>query len=183
LFAIGIGYATDMAASESELGLSELNRPKLLPDGVEDNEEFKTHSAIGVQTVDFREFAPSPEGVGEVRAFVREVLEDLNMDEDCIFQSQLVADELATNAMKHAGSIYSVAIEVTERVVRVAVRDDSSVLPTPQAPPLESTCGRGLSIVSSTANRWGTVPLGLGKEMWADVPHRRSIPRFEVNSA
>jgi anti-sigma regulatory factor (Ser/Thr protein kinase) len=171
-----------MTASETELAITELDRPKLLPDGVEDNEEFKAHSAIGVQTVDFREFPPSAEGVGEVRGFVREVLEKLNMDEDCIFQSQLVADELATNAMKHARSIYSVAIEVTERVVRLAVRDDSSVVPAPQTPRLDSTCGRGLSIVSSTANRWGIVPLGLGKEMWADVPRRESIPPLEVNS-
>jgi anti-sigma regulatory factor (Ser/Thr protein kinase) len=158
-----------MTPSESDLALDDEDRPNLLPEGVEDDEEFKAHSAIAVRTVDFREFAPSVEVIAEVRRFVRDVLEALDLDETCVFESQLVADELATNAATHACSIFSVAIEIAETFVRVAVRDDSNVLPIQPVTTAESIGGRGLSIVSGTAIGWGTVSLGQGKEMWADI--------------
>jgi anti-sigma regulatory factor (Ser/Thr protein kinase) len=163
-----------MTPSEIDLALRDEERPNLLPEGVEDDEEFKAHSAVEVRTLDFREFAPSLEAIAEVRRFIRDVLAPLGVDEMCIFESQLVADELATNAATHARSIFSVAVELTETFVRVAVRDDSNVLPIPQLATTESMSGRGLSIVSGTAIGWGTVSLGQGKETWADILHHAS---------
>jgi anti-sigma regulatory factor (Ser/Thr protein kinase) len=139
------------------------------PTTVGDEAEIREHSAVEVQTVGFREFTPSVECEHEVRLFVAETLEAKGVDGDCIFECQLVADELADNALRHAGSIFSVAVELTDSFVRIAVRDESNVSAMEQFGPPEGQGGRGLAIVSGTASGWGTVPLGRGKETWADV--------------
>lgn len=127
-----------------------------------------------VETIAFQEFQPDPASVAEVRHFVSEALERVGLDDDHIFECALIADELATNAVTHAGTIFSVAIELTDSFVRIAVRDDADEMPMSQQASNEAVSGRGLSIVDGTSVGWGTVPLGLGKETWADVGLRAS---------
>lgn len=132
-------------------------------------DELREHASLEVHTIGFREFSPSPDCVGEVRQFVKETLERVGLDKNVIFECALVADELAANAVLHAGSIFSVAIELTEEFVRIAVRDESDSPPVPQHTALGEEGGRGLVIVAGTASGWGSVTLGRGKETWADV--------------
>jgi anti-sigma regulatory factor (Ser/Thr protein kinase) len=122
-----------------------------------------------IETIGFEEFAPSPECIALVRQFVGRVLESHLLPADQVFECQLIADELATNALRHAGSIFSVAVEIADTGVRIAVRDDSSDYPVRRHSSTESLGGRGLSIVSATSEEWGVESLGLGKETWADV--------------
>ena len=136
---------------------------------VGDRDELREHASIEVHTVGFEEFMPSPECVGEVRTFVKHTLEDAGVDRDAVFECQLVADELAANAVRHARSIFSVGIELTDALVRIAVRDESNALPVQKPRTPDAPNGRGLVIVSGTAGGWGSVPLGRGKEIWADV--------------
>lgn len=145
------------------------DRPSIMPDGVEDDDQFRAHSAVEVNTVGYREFAPSVECVTEVRRFVEETLVPAGIDGLRVFECQLVADELAANAVRHAQSVFSVAVELTDAFVRIAVRDESSELPVERGTQVESLHGRGLAIVSGTASGWGTVMLGRGKETWADI--------------
>lgn len=137
---------------------------------VGDRNELSEHTSFEVNTVGFQEFTPSDECVGEVRHFVKHTLDARGVDDDVNFECQLVADELAANAVRHAGSIFSVAIELNDSMVRIAVRDESNVPPTEKPSTPEAQNGRGLVIVSGTAEGWGSVPLGRGKEIWADVP-------------
>ena len=131
--------------------------------------ELREHSSIEVCTIGFREFTPSFDCVREVRHFVKENLERVGLDRECVFECQLVADELAANAVLHARSIFSVAIELTQELVRIAVRDESNSPPVAQDSATRGESGRGLVIVSGTASGWGSVSLGRGKEIWADV--------------
>jgi hypothetical protein len=155
----------------------------IAPNAAFDYDELREHWAVEVQTVGFREFTPSAECLREVRLFVLEALAKGGMDADLVFECQLVADELATNAVLHAGSIFSVAVELTDTSVRIAVRDDSNAPLVQQDSPPEAQEGRGLAIVSGTAGGWGTVPLGRGKETWADLsrPPPSSSPLVERN--
>jgi two-component sensor histidine kinase len=132
-------------------------------------DELREHALLEVHTIGFREFTPSRESVPEVRQFVKETLQRVGLDRDTLFECQLVADELAANAVLHARSIFSVAIELTQELVRLAVRDDSNERPEEQHAAPREESGRGLVIVSGTASGWGSVPLGRGKEIWADV--------------
>ena len=132
-------------------------------------DELREHAMLETHTIGFREFTPSRDCVREVRHFVKESLEHAGLDQDVVFECQLVADELAANAVLHAGSIFSVALEVMPEFVRVAVRDESNSRPKERHFSPEKEGGRGLVIVSGTASGWGSVPLGRGKEIWADV--------------
>jgi serine/threonine-protein kinase RsbW len=137
---------------------------------VRHQQELRRSIEFEVHTVGFQEFTPMPECVGDVRDFVKCTLEKANIDLDAVFECQLIADELAANAVRHAGSIFSVAIELTDVMVRIAVRDESNELPVQKVSTPDALNGRGLVIVSGTAEGWGSVPLGRGKETWADVP-------------
>ena len=130
---------------------------------------MRQHALVEVHTIGFQEFTPSPGCVGEVRHFVKHTLEEAGVDQDAVFDCQLVADELAANAVRHAGSIFSVGVELTDTLVRIAVRDESNALPEQKDSTPDAPNGRGLVIVSGTSGGWGSVPLGRGKEIWADV--------------
>ncbi len=132
-------------------------------------DELREHALHELDTIGFREFTPSRDCVREVRQFVKETLERIGTDKDVLFECQLVADELAANAVRHVGSIFSVAIELTQTFVRIAVRDESNNRPVRRRAAPGGEGGRGLAIVSGTASGWGSVPLGRGKETWADV--------------
>ena len=82
---------------------------------------------------------------------------------------ELIADELATNALTYTGSFYSVVVEQSDESVRIGVRDDSRILPVLRESTADSESGHGLRIVSETSSHWGAESLGLGKETWADV--------------
>jgi hypothetical protein len=51
----------------------------------------------------------------------------------------------------------------------VAVRDRSDVIPSYSGGPVPPTAygGRGMLLIDSVATRWGNLPLGEGKVVWA----------------
>lgn len=115
----------------------------------------------------FHEYLPTAEEIVAARRFVHETLADAGADEDVRAAAELVVDEFALNAVRHAGTFFSVSVEKGPDAVRIAVRDDSDVFPAVQEHVVLSISGRGLSIVASTAEQWGAQSLGRGKEVWA----------------
>lgn len=101
------------------------------------------------------------------RDFVAAVLLDHGFggDADAVL---LLVSELATNAVRHAGTPFEVAVDVREAGVRVAVIDgDISHPPQVRHPGVDDTSGRGLLIVDDLAERWGTEELDDGsKSVW-----------------
>jgi anti-sigma regulatory factor (Ser/Thr protein kinase) len=126
-------------------------------------------SAVTFETAGFQEFTPTADSVAEARHFVGDILSRRGFGADHVFGCQLVADEFATNALVHAGTFFSVGVEVAGERVRIAVRDDSDNPPVLRESSLESLRGRGLSIVANESAEWGSDSLGLGKETWAEV--------------
>jgi anti-sigma regulatory factor (Ser/Thr protein kinase) len=115
----------------------------------------------------FHEYLPTPEEIVSARHFVHETLSASGAQEDVIAAAELVVDEFALNAVRHAGTFFSVSIEEAPGAVRIAVRDDSNAFPEVRDHVVLSISGRGLSIVASTAEQWGAESLGRGKEVWA----------------
>jgi anti-sigma regulatory factor (Ser/Thr protein kinase) len=134
-----------------------------------DEPQPSSEADLSFETIGYEEFAPDVTTVAEVRQFVRQILENHGFNSQSVFACELIADELATNALKYSGMFYSVAIELSNVSVRIAVRDDSRVLPALREYAIDTDEGRGLSIVSKTSTDWGIESLGLGKETWADV--------------
>jgi anti-sigma regulatory factor (Ser/Thr protein kinase) len=136
-----------------------------LIEGEQDGAVGEWHSDFDV--LGFHEFFPTAEEIGAARHFVHDTLAAQGTDPDITAAAELVVDEFALNAVRHAGTFFSVVVERGPQGVRVAVRDDSNVFPRMREHVVLSISGRGLSIVASTAEQWGAESLGRGKEVWA----------------
>lgn len=81
---------------------------------------------------------------------------------------QLVASELAANAVRHARTPFKVILEKADNSVLLSVQDGSPSPPAHLATDYLDTAGRGVSIVDLVSNDWGvTDGPGEGKSVWA----------------
>jgi anti-sigma regulatory factor (Ser/Thr protein kinase) len=100
---------------------------------------------------------------------------------------ELVASELLTNAILHAGGDVDVLIQRRHQGVRIVVGDGRpDLVPAPQEVPIDrlgddeldmlawsvfegTTTGRGLLLVDAFADAWGVTVSGASKEVWAEI--------------
>lgn len=115
-----------------------------------------------------RRFAGSIEDARRARRFATEVLTEWQLD-DAIEDCGLVVGELATNAVRHAGSDFTVSLSRTDGDIHIAVGDSSANAPELRSPIASERSGRGLRIVDAIAARWGYRVDDDGKVVWADV--------------
>lgn len=86
----------------------------------------------------------------------------------------LLADEVTSNALRHAGGATQVVIYGSADHVYVEVSDDSPVLPTPLQPTPYQDRGRGLLLLERLASSWGVDPLPTGgKTVWFELRSTR----------
>lgn len=86
---------------------------------------------------------------------------------------QLVASELASNAVAHARTPFSVTLSGANTSVLLAIQDESTSIPVRSAPDVMAIGGRGLMIVELLSQDWGTSTDGHGfKSVWASFPSR-----------
>jgi anti-sigma regulatory factor (Ser/Thr protein kinase) len=129
------------------------------------------------------EFAAEREAPGQARRLAVAALRQRGHDESLVQDAALVLSELATNAVVHAGSPFSVAVRTQESVLRVAVQDAS---PLDAASPEQSwapeqgsvtghglvaRAGHGLGLIDVLATRWGVEASASGKVVWAELPY------------
>jgi anti-sigma regulatory factor (Ser/Thr protein kinase) len=115
-----------------------------------------------------RRFPRNPAGPRLARRFVTETLLGWDLGalvSDCL----LVVSELATNAIRHAGSEFTVSVSKWNGGVTLMVGDASTAPPVHREPDAATTNGRGLRLVSENVTRWGHFPAGVGKLVWAHV--------------
>lgn len=114
------------------------------------------------------------------RRFVRSTLQSWERD-GLIETAVLVVSELATNAVLHARSAFTVTVVLDEHGgLRIEVLDGSPKLPLRRAASRGATTGRGLAIVQGLVTDWGSEPLETGKRIWVqldqEAPNRRPEP-------
>ena len=102
------------------------------------------------------------------RHFVANTLQEWRCS-SLIEDASLIVTELATNAVTHAQTDFLVTLARGRTSVRISVQDSSYVAPTVAIAPRGSTSGRGLTLVSAVANRWGDGSAGSGKVVWAEL--------------
>ncbi|WIM99459.1 ATP-binding protein [Actinoplanes oblitus] len=96
--------------------------------------------------------------------------------DDLADAARIVAGELVTNAVVHAGTMIDLRFSLGRRHLMITVRDGSRAMP--QVAGVASTdplAPRGLLLVEQFAKRWGAVPAEGGKVVWASlsgVPER-----------
>jgi two-component sensor histidine kinase len=114
----------------------------------------------------------SPISASRARDFVTQHLVDHRLSY-LVDPVRLVASELATNALLHAQTAFSVTLAATDQTVLLTVRDDSPALPTRRAAQAMDPSGRGLDIVRIVSHDWGTNEDGAGsKAVWASFAIR-----------
>jgi hypothetical protein len=124
---------------------------------------------VPVQPCDLEaEFLWSGRSPGQARHFVVDTLAAWG----CwalLNDAAVITTELATNAVLHAQSGFTVVVSRRPEGIRIAVRDASLVRPQPRrAGPFE-TSGRGLRMVAALSARWGSELVPGGKTIWADL--------------
>ena len=120
-----------------------------------------------------------PADVGSVpatRQFVAGVLRSWRMPEVIEGDVLLLSSELASNAVRHAGSRFTVIVRYDGERLRVEVGDGSRAMPRKRSPGLDDVGGRGLVLVDGLASAWGVLPTLEGKRVWFDLPADAAAP-------
>lgn len=112
---------------------------------------------------------PSASSVGAGREFLARTLAQWGCD-DVEWPAMLVLSELATNAVLHAGTDFTVSLDLLDDALRLQVRDGSRRTPRVRHYGLDATTGRGLELVGTLAREWGVEPDGSGKTVWCVLP-------------
>ncbi len=115
-----------------------------------------------------RSFVGTLNAPRDARQFVMDTLRQWGK-EDVISDAALVVTELATNAVLHAQSEFTVVITPVPGAVRISVRDGDMSMPTQRDSPPEAFNGRGLGLVSALASHWAVELVPGGKEVWAEL--------------
>lgn len=90
-------------------------------------------------------------------------------DDAVAADAAIVAAELASNAVLHARTPFTVALSWWTDRVRIAVRD-AVPLTVASGEPMVPKLGHGLDLVAKVARDWAVEPLADGKVVWAELP-------------
>ncbi|MEP7046476.1 MAG: MEDS domain-containing protein [Ilumatobacteraceae bacterium] len=118
--------------------------------------------------VEVRTFVCDSASLSDTRRFVAETLDGWGRAQ-LVDDATIIISELATNAILHARTDFTIVLSNQAGGVRLSVRDASVVAPQLRTPGPTAITGRGLLLVAAIARRWGTQPVGDGKFIWAEL--------------
>ncbi|MER7811953.1 SpoIIE family protein phosphatase [Streptomyces sp900116325] len=111
-------------------------------------------------------FPAEAQSVSDARHAARECLTRWDLD-DHIPTTDLIVSELATNVIRHAQGPIRLRL-ILDRALSTEVSDDADTVPHLRHARLQDEGGRGLFIVASLAQHWGTRYEETGKTIWAE---------------
>lgn len=112
-----------------------------------------------------KEFEAHPVSVRMARDFVVRQMEHWRLDA-VGWAAGVLVTELASNAVTHARTPYSVALARSADDVLLQVRDGSERLPLLVGGGSKSEAGRGLHVVQAVTRSWGVTTVTGGKLVW-----------------
>jgi anti-sigma regulatory factor (Ser/Thr protein kinase) len=113
-------------------------------------------------------FVPVPLAIRAVRRFVTDALHGWG-ENALVNEANIVASELATNAVVHATSPFRVSVQRCGSTVKIAVEDQSPAMPRRLDQPAGAIGGRGVALVAGLCSNWGTEVQSDGKTVWAEL--------------
>jgi anti-sigma regulatory factor (Ser/Thr protein kinase) len=113
-------------------------------------------------------FAPSIRLIPKVRHWFQDFLDPL-VAGDTYEVASLLLSELASNAVLHAASDFTVCAQIAGHRIRVEVDDLSPELPEVVSPAERTEGGRGLVVVDRLATAWGADRTEAGKRVWFEL--------------
>jgi PAS domain S-box-containing protein len=110
-----------------------------------------------------------PKAAPIARAAARRQLEVWGVDEETAFTTELIVSELVGNAVRYGAPPLRLRL-IWERKLTIEVSDGAASAPHMiHARTIDET-GRGLFIIASLADQWGTRYEAQGKTVWAEQP-------------
>jgi anti-sigma regulatory factor (Ser/Thr protein kinase) len=117
------------------------------------------------------ELACEVESAKWARMLVDSVCEDWDVRDVEPNTARLVVSELVSNAVQHARTSSLVTLILTDRVLRIAVRDYlPGAWPDPDPAERERSVSLGLTVVAAVSSNWGVLRHEDGKTVWASLP-------------
>ena len=93
---------------------------------------------------------------------------------------ELMVSEIASNCVRHTSSPFRVAVDTSNRRIRVEVTDEGEGRPVVRSPLPTEPNGRGLRVVDLLSDRWGVDTSDqVGKTVWFEVA-ATGAPRAEA---
>ncbi len=123
--------------------------------------------ALARRTSACRRFAADDSAPAAARAFVLAALRAHGTP--LADTAALVVSELATNAVRHGRTGFTVTVSALARRVRIAVGDGRPEFPVLRECSETAPGGRGLRIVDALSREWGTTRRFEGKVVWAEL--------------
>jgi anti-anti-sigma regulatory factor len=97
---------------------------------------------------------------------------------DLVAAASVIASELVSNVVDHAGTMATLRISLPRRFVTIGVRDGST--DEPRLIPPDDLGGRGLMLVDAMAHSWGWLPVDGGKVVWASLSRSATPPDWRA---
>ena len=124
----------------------------------------------------------SPSSVQAARRFIQGRAVAWSLPEPAIDQLVLIGSELVTNAVLHARTELTLALELRDGRVRLSVTDRSQAAATLRHYRPDALTGRGLGVVAALSDRWGVSAAADGKVVWAEVAANGDHPVATPNA-
>lgn len=109
--------------------------------------------------------------LADIRQLLRRLLASWRIEQRVASDDlELLATELASNAIRHAGTTATAIVRFLGDRVRIEVGDGSRAMPVPRRGDLLAEGGRGLPLVDTLSSDWGVMATFDGKRVWFEVP-------------
>lgn len=116
-----------------------------------------------------RTLAATPGAPAQARKLVTAACLDWQLPIELSDDAEVVATELVSNAVRHAGGDLVLRAALGQRFLHISVRDGNPAPPTRLIPDPYVGRGRGLILVDALASGWGSTPVSGGKVVWATL--------------
>jgi len=115
-----------------------------------------------------RSFEKSDRAPRDARHFVVDTLQQWG-EAALAYDAAMVVTELATNAVVHARTGFTVTVSHAADAIRISVRDGRPAPGPDIGELLVPAAGHGLGLVAAVARHWAAEALPDGKRVWAEV--------------
>ncbi|MFD5513682.1 ATP-binding protein [Streptomyces sp. NPDC127051] len=94
---------------------------------------------------------------------------NLQLTSETLEELALLCSEIITNAVQHTAGPCTLTVLWTGSRLRVEVTDTAPELPAPRDCTLNAESGRGLMLITSIADDWGSTLTPTGKTVWFEM--------------
>ena len=115
------------------------------------------------------DFPAQVSAVSDARCLVADTVRRWGHEHPLVADAELLATELAANAIIHARMPFRVSVHRFGPAVRVAVHDQATALPAVLEPDPARLTGRGMYLIGAISRRWGVEITSDGKTVWAEL--------------